>query len=128
MPTSFPALNELVKLLKDNPHIVIEIGAHTDQIGTEEYNNQLSEKRANAVVEYLQQQGIEKERLVAHGYGKSQPTKVDDYIENKNSFLKEGYVLTEGFVQSLPPEQQQICNQINRRCEFKVLKSTYKLF
>jgi len=128
MKESYPALNELVKLLKDNPHIVIEIGAHTDHVGTEEYNIQLSERRADAVVEYLQKQGIEKERLEAHGYGKSQPTKIDSYMENKYSFLKEGYILTDGFIETLPPEQKEICNQINRRCEFKVLKSTYKLF
>jgi peptidoglycan-associated lipoprotein len=128
MPESFPALDELAKLLRDNPHIVIEIGAHTDRSGTDEYNNQLSEKRAEAVVEYLKQQGIETERLQAHGYGKSQPAKVDSYMENKYKFLTEGTFLTEGFIQTLPAAQQETADQINRRCEFKVLKTTYKLF
>ena len=128
MPESYPALDELVKLLRDNPHIVIEIGAHTDRIGTDDYNNQLSEKRAEAVVEYLQQQGIEKGRLEAHGYGKSQPAKVDSYMEDKYKFLMEGFFLTEGFIETLPAEQKETADQINRRCEFKVLKTTYKLF
>jgi peptidoglycan-associated lipoprotein len=128
MPESSPALDELVKLLQDNPHIVIEIGAHTDRVGTDEYNNQLSEKRAQSVVEYLSQQGIEKDRLQAHGYGKSQPAKVDSYMEQQYKFLTEGYFLTEGFIQTLPADQQTTADQINRRCEFKVLKTTYKLF
>ena len=128
LPESYPALDELVKLMQDNPHIVVEIGAHTDRIGTEEYNNQLSEKRAKAVVEYLHGKGIEQERLVARGYGKNQPARVDSSMEEKNSFLSEGTNLTEGFIQSLPPDQQEKADQINRRCEFKVLKTTYKLF
>ena len=128
MPESSPALDELVKLLQDNPHIVIEIGAHTDRKGSDEYNNQLSEKRADAVVEYLKQQGIDTERLQAHGYGKSQPCKVDSYMEDKYAFLSEGTYLTEGFIETLPVEQQETADQINRRCEFKVLKTTYKLF
>jgi len=128
MPESFPALDELVKLLLDNPHIVIEIGAHTDRIGAEDYNNQLSEKRAQAVVAYLEEQGIEKDRLQAHGYGKSQPAKVDSYMEEKYPFLPEETFLTEGFIESLPAAQKETADQINRRCEFKVLKTTYKLF
>lgn len=125
---SFIALAELQKLLQDNPHIVIEIGAHTDRIGSDEYNLGLSEKRANSVVEYLQQKGIEKERLVAKGYGKSQPTKVDSYMQDKNNFLIEGAYIDEAFINSLTPQQQVIADQINRRCEFIVLKTTYKLF
>ncbi|MDD4921999.1 MAG: OmpA family protein [Bacteroidales bacterium] len=128
MPESTPALDELVKLLQDNPHITVEIGAHTDRVGTDEYNNTLSEKRAASVVEYLQQKGIEKERLEAHGYGKTQPARVDSYMENKNKFLTEGSFLTEDFIKTLPPLQQETADQINRRCEFKVLKTTYKLF
>lgn len=128
MPESFNSLNELLKLLQDNPHIVIEIGAHTDRIGSDEYNIKLSEMRALAVIEYLQQKGIEKERLVAKGYGKSQPSKIDSYMQDKNRFLIEGTYLEEGYILTLTPEQQAIADQINRRCEFKVLKTTYKLF
>ncbi len=128
MPESFTALNELLKLLQDNPHIVVEIGAHTDRIGTDEYNFYLSEQRAKSVTEYLKEHGIEEERLVAKGYGKTQPTKVDSYMQDKNRFLVEGTYLDEGYILSLTPEQQTVADQINRRCEFKVLKTTYKLF
>jgi peptidoglycan-associated lipoprotein len=127
-PESYPALEELIKIMQDNPHIVVEIGAHTDRIGTDEYNNELSGKRAEAVVEYLQTKGIEKARLEAHGYGKTQPAVVESYMQDKYRFLPEGSNLTEGFIESLPQAQQEAADQINRRCEFKVLKTTYKLF
>ncbi len=128
LPESFTALNELKKLLLDNPHIVIEIGAHTDRIGDEDYNFSLSEKRAASVVSYMVEQGIEKERLIAKGYGKSQPTKADSYITEKYPFLIEDAYLDEEYILTLTPDRQAIADQINRRCEFKVLKTTYKLF
>jgi len=127
-PESYPALAELIKILQDNPHIVVEIGAHTDRIGTDEVNDFISGKRAEAVVEYLSQQGIEKPRLESHGYGKNQPALVDSYMQDKYRFLPEGTNLTEGFIGTLPTDQQAVADQINRRCEFKVLKTTYKLF
>jgi peptidoglycan-associated lipoprotein len=128
LPESYPALNELVKIMLDNPHIVVEIGAHTDRVGTDEYNDYLSEKRAEAVVEYLIKQGIEKDRLDAKGYGKREPAMVDSYMHDKFLFLPEGTNLSEGYINTLNQEQQTIVDQINRRCEFKVLKTTYKLF
>jgi peptidoglycan-associated lipoprotein len=127
-PESGPALQELLKLLLDNPHITIEIGAHTDRKGDEEYNLKLSEKRAESVVNYLIKYGIDKERLSAQGYGKSKPAKVDKYMETNYPYLKEGSFLDESFVETLSLQQQEIADQINRRCEFKVLKTTYKLF
>lgn len=128
LPESAPALEELYKLLIDNPHIVVELGAHTDRKGGEEYNRNLSERRAQAVVQYLTQEGIEAERLVAKGYGKQMPAKVDSYMQDKHRFLKEGSYLEESFIEGLSPEQQDVADQINRRCEFKVLKTTFRLF
>ena len=128
LPESYPALAELIKIMLDNPHIVVEIGAHTDRVGTDEYNDFLSGKRAESVVNYLVQQGIERERLEAQGYGKNQPAVIDSYMHDKWLFFPEGTSLTEGYIQTLTPEQQTIADQVNRRCEFKVLKTTYKLF
>lgn len=128
LPESMPALVELHKLLLDNPHIVVEISAHTDRIGSDEYNTNLSGMRAQAVVDYLLSQGIDTERLVPKGYGKSQPVKVDERMTDTYRFLKEGTYLDEGYINTLTPEQQEIADQINRRSEFKVLKTTYKLF
>ena len=127
-PESGPALDELVKLLLDNPHVTIEIGAHTDRKGTEEYNENLSRKRAQSVVDYVVAAGIEAERLTAKGYGKSKPVKVTEAMATEYPFLKDGDILSEEFVETLSLPQQDVCDQINRRCEFKVLKTTYRLF
>lgn len=64
---------ELVKLLQDNPQLIIEIGSHTDDVGSNEYNQKLSQQRAESVVNYLIGKGIPKERMLARGYGESKP-------------------------------------------------------
>ncbi len=128
-PESSTALDKLVKILNDNPNITIEIGAHTDRIGSAEGNLQLSGKRAQSVVDYLIKKGIESERLTAKGYGKTQPVTVDKSIQKKYNFLKIGDVLDEEFIENLPiDEQKNIADSINRRTEFRVLKTTYKMY
>ena len=128
MPESKPALDELYKLLMDNPHVTIEISAHTDRKGTDAYNEKLSQRRAQSVVDYLIRAGIEEERLTAHGYAKTRPTRVTAEMAAAYPFLKEGDVLDEAFVDQLTPQQQDQADALNRRCEFKVLKTTYRLF
>lgn len=127
-PESSTSLDKLVKLLNDNPNITIEIGAHTDKVGSAEGNLALSGKRAESVVDYLIKAGIEAERLTAKGYGKTQPITVDKALAAKHSFLREGDVLDEEFIDKLPADQQEIANQSNRRTEFRVLKTTYKMY
>jgi peptidoglycan-associated lipoprotein len=113
----------------DNPNITIEIGAHTDRVGSEEGNLQLSGKRAQSVVDYLIKKGIEAERLTAKGYGKSQPVTVDKVIQKQYPFLKVGEVLTEEFIEGLSDEKEkELADSINRRTEFRVLKTTYKMY
>ncbi len=68
-----PTLNELAKILKLNPSIKIELGSHTDCRGNDEYNANLSQQRAQSVVDYLQSKGIANARLFAKGYGESNP-------------------------------------------------------
>jgi len=121
------ALNELIELLEINPNVTIELSAHTDRKGSEVYNERLSLRRAESVVNYLINNGIAKNRLVAAGYGKLQPKVVTKNIVKNYDFLKEGDVLTEEFILRLTPEQQEIADQINRRTEFKVLSITYGL-
>jgi peptidoglycan-associated lipoprotein len=70
-PDAEPSLNNLVKILKENP-VSIELGSHTDCRGSEEYNRVLSQKRAESAVRYIVQQGIDPGRIIAKGYGKSQ--------------------------------------------------------
>lgn len=127
-PASEKALQELVQVLKDNPNITIELSSHTDYVGDNQFNKILSEKRAQSVVDYLIKHGIEKERLTAVGYGEEQPVVVDENLVQKYPFLKLGQPLTESYILTLTPEQQEIANQINRRTEFKVLKTTYNLY
>ena len=92
-PESASALDELVVLLKENPNVTIELSAHTDYKGSAEYNKRLSQRRAESVVKYLTEHGIEKE-----------------------------------YVKTLKDDEQEQCNQLNRRTEFRVLRTTYGLF
>ena len=127
-PASEAGLQALVKLLNDNPNITIELAAHTDFVGDSVANRILAEKRAESVVNYLIKNGIESERLTPVGYGESKPVIVDAALNKKYPFLPVGQVLDEQFINTLPVMQQEDCKQINRRTEFKVLKTTYKLY
>ncbi|MCQ2058530.1 MAG: OmpA family protein [Bacteroidaceae bacterium] len=127
-PESNASLLELVELLQNNPYVTIEIGAHTDCAGSEAYNENLSEKRAKNVVAFLISNGIEAERLTAKGYGESVPKIVTKSMAEKSAFLQVGDTLSESFIQRLPAERQEICNQLNRRTEFKVLRTTYGMY
>lgn len=121
------ALNELIELLKINPNVTIELSSHTDRKGSVAYNQSLSQRRAQSVIDYLIEHGIAKDRLEATGYGKLQPKVVTKAITKQYNFLQEGDILTEDFILQLPIEQQEIADQINRRTEFRVLSITYGL-
>lgn len=127
-PESEEALDELVKLLADNPNITIEMASHTDRVGTEEYNLDLSERRAKAVIDYLISKGIAPERLQHQGYGKSRPKVVTKRVNKLYPQFKEGDVLTEEYISNLPPEDQEAADQVNRRTEFHVLSVDYQMF
>lgn len=88
-------LNRLVALMVENPSIRIEIGGHTDNVGSDEYNQKLSENRAKSVVDYLIENGINKGRLEWKGYGEASPIAGNDTPEGR---------------------------QQNRRTEFKIIK------
>ena len=126
--SSTAALNELVAMLEQNPNITIELGAHCDNRGEDDYNQRLSQARAEAVVSYLVSKGIEKERLTAVGYGESEPKEVNKKVAEQYEFLEEGDSLTEEFINTLENEQQELCHQLNRRTEFRVIRTTYGLY
>jgi OOP family OmpA-OmpF porin len=93
---SFPILDAVAATLEGNPDIqLIEIQGHTDERGNDEYNLQLSDKRAKAVMQYLAEKGIDENRLTAQGYGETQPL---DRKKNEEAYAK------------------------NRRVEFLILK------
>ena len=127
-PESKKALDEMIKMLNDNPNVTIELGAHTDRKGSEQYNERLAQRRAQSVVDYLIAGGIAQDRLEAKGYGESVPKTINKKMAKNYDFLNEGDVLTEEFIDKLTPEQQEIADQINRRTEFKVLRTNYNLF
>jgi OmpA-OmpF porin, OOP family len=95
-PESFVELDRVVALLNENPAIVIELSAHTDSKGADDYNMKLSDNRARSVMEYVLSKGIAPERLSSHGYGETKPVVANDTDENR---------------------------QLNRRCEFKIVKN-----
>lgn len=126
-PESKTALNELIAVLHDNPNVTIEMASHTDRWGSDAYNINLSERRAKSVVDYLVENGISRDRLQPHGYGKSRPKTVTKRIARLYPQFKEGDILTEEFIKTLSEEDQQAADQINRRTEFSVLSPTYNM-
>lgn len=127
-PASTQALDKLVALLKENSHVTIELSAHCDYKGNSEYNKRLSQRRAQSVVDYLIAHGIEKDRLTPVGYGKERPKTIRRKLTEKYPWLKKDDVLTQDFILKQTREHQEICNQLNRRTEFTVLRTTYKMF
>lgn len=126
-PESKTALNELIAVLHDNPNVTIEMASHTDRWGSDAYNINLSERRAKSVVDYLVENGISRDRLQPHGYGKSRSKTVTKRIARLYPQFKEGDILTEEFIKTLSEEDQQAADQINRRTEFSVLSLTYNM-
>ena len=125
-PESEVALDKLIETLNDNPNITIELSAHTDFRGTDAGNINLSQRRAQSVVDYLIRKGIKTERLTAKGYGEAVPKTVTKRIAQKYSFLKEKDILNKDFIDHFETnEQKEEAHQINRRTEFKVLKTDY---
>ncbi|MEI8225483.1 MAG: OmpA family protein [Bacteroidota bacterium] len=126
-PESMVSLDKLVETLIDNENVTIELMSHTDSRDTEEYNQDLSQKRAQVVVQYLIDKGIEPKRLSPKGYGESTPKIVDAVINAQNPFLKTGTALSEQYINTLAnDEQKEIAHQINRRTEFRVLRTDYE--
>jgi len=126
-PESMVSLDRLVETLVDNPNVTIELMSHTDSRDTEEYNLDLSQKRAQSAVQYLISKNIAPERLSAKGYGESTPKVVDAQLAKQYHMFREGAVLNEAFINSLPTEEvKEIAHQINRRTEFRVLRTDYE--
>lgn len=128
LPESKSALDSLVMMLNENPNITIELSAHTDYRGSDEYNKKLSQKRAESVVAYLIAHGIAADRLTPVGYGEERPKTIRKKVAERYPWLKENDVLTEELILKLKPQEQETANALNRRTEFKVLRTTYNMF
>jgi peptidoglycan-associated lipoprotein len=120
------SLDSLVTIMKDNERIIVELRAHTDNRGSDAVNMDLSQRRAQAVVDYLIQNGIDEGRLEAVGFGESDPKTVDEPLVRQHPFLRTGQKLDEKFILSLRDEsQQEICHALNRRTEMQVIRNDY---
>jgi peptidoglycan-associated lipoprotein len=124
-PESMVSLDKLIEILNDNPNVTIELGSHTDYIGNDATNMELSQKRAQSVVNYLIEKGIADDRLTAKGYGESKPKEIDEKVNEQYTFLPVGSTVTEALIKTLTADQQEFANQINRRTEFRVLRTDY---
>jgi peptidoglycan-associated lipoprotein len=125
-PESTVSLDKLVETLNDNPNIVIELGSHTDSRGNDDFNLDLSNRRARSVVNYLISKGIAQDRLVSKGYGETMPKVVDKRDHEAYPFLPEGVQLTESYINSIQDEDlRELAHFLNRRTEFKVLSTEY---
>ncbi|MCM1451912.1 MAG: OmpA family protein [Clostridium sp.] len=127
-PESKEALDELAQVLRDNPNVTIEMASHTDRHGSDQYNIDLSSRRAKSVIDYLISVGISPDRLQSQGYGESRPKAITKKLAKAYPQFKEGDVLTEDFILTLSPEDQDAADQINRRTEFQVLSIDYRMY
>lgn len=121
-PESSAPLDSLISLLNQNPEANVELRAHTDRIGDEAYNLDLSQRRAKSVADYLTKGGIDKNRLSSTGYGKKLPMKVTKKLNRLYPQFEIGQLLDELFIENLPEEDRIIADQINRRTEIQVIE------
>ena len=126
-PESMVALDLLVETLEDNPNITIELMSHTDIRPFRTMTNlELSQLRAQSVVDFLISKGIQADRLVARGYGPEVPRVVDERIKAQYDFLQVMDTLTRDYIDKLRNDQiREVAHQLNRRTEFRVLRTDY---
>ena len=127
-PESKTALDEMVQVMRDNPHITIEMASHTDRHGSEQYNINLSQRRAQSVIDYLIKAGVAPDRLQAQGYGKSRPKTITKKLAREFPQFTEGTELTPEYIETLSPADRDAADQINRRTEFQVLSTNYQMY
>ena len=131
-PESTEALDKLVEMMNENPNITIELSAHCDYRGNDDYNQRLSQRRAESVVRYLIQHGVARDRLTAVGYGESRPKIITKKLAetllagDPKVKVHETDTLTETYILAFnDKDAQEVLNALNRRTEFRVLRTTY---
>ena len=120
------SLQGLIKTLDENETIKIELASHTDSRGTDESNDILSQKRAESVVNYLIERGIDPDRLVAKGYGERVPRRLNKDVVKDGFLFKAGTLLSQSFVDSLATKPaQEAAYALNRRTEFRIISKDF---
>ncbi|MEM1214369.1 MAG: OmpA family protein [Bacteroidota bacterium] len=116
-------LNLIYNLMTEYSDMKVELGSHTDSRGNDDYNMNLSQRRAESARRWLMRKGIARARIVAQGYGETVPKVIDSVQNVKNPFLAVDDILTEEYIEALPEEEQrEAAFQLNRRTEFKILE------
>lgn len=116
-------LKVVQELMQEYPEMKIELGSHTDNRGEDNYNEDLSQRRAESARRWLVRNGVSRDRIEAKGYGENQPQTVTEKVAAQNDFLNEGDVLTIGYIDSLETEEQkEVAHLLNRRTEFKIIE------
>lgn len=122
-PEFVDTLNKIVKILKDNPTMTVNIGAHTDSRGKDDYNQRLSEGRAKKVVAYVVSQGVDQARIKTTGYGETEPRVLEYDIDG----FKKGTKLDDAFINSLKTEdERERAHKLNRRVSLRKIDDSYK--
>ncbi|MEZ5042381.1 MAG: DUF1573 domain-containing protein [Saprospiraceae bacterium] len=116
-------LQVVKELMSEYPDMKIELGSHTDIVGNDDYNERLSQARAESARRWLVREGVSRARIEVKGYGEKVPQTVSARMAANYPFLKEGDILTEAYINALTDKsQQEIAHAINRRTEFKILE------
>jgi peptidoglycan-associated lipoprotein len=118
-------LDEFIVFLKDNPNVKIELGSHTDAVGTIPDNDILSKRRAESAVEYIVTKGgFDRNKIIPQGYGELVPKVVTKELAEEYDFLKEGDELNEAFINKFKDKKtRDLLHQINRRTEIRILSN-----
>ncbi|MCX6272108.1 MAG: OmpA family protein [Bacteroidetes bacterium] len=120
------SLQGLITILEANPTLTIELGSHTDTRASDTYNDTLSQKRAQSVVDYLVSRGIDQDRLLAKGYGEKVNRVINKEIVREGFTFPEGTLLNDEYINKLPSKNiQEAAHQLNRRTEFRVLSMNF---
>ncbi len=119
------SLRGLLKIMQDNPTLVIELRSHTDYRPIPMTNDTLSQRRAESCVRFLIQSGVDPERLVAKGYAERVPRVLETDKVSRTFTFKKGTKLDKAYIEKLPKNQQEAAHDLNRRTEFLILRDDY---
>lgn len=134
LPEFIPdSLTQILRILNENPHLVVEIGAHTDSRGSDDYNRKLADRRAKWIVDWLVKKGgVEAERLVAKGYGEDIPRELTRNFKGLKSgrIFTKGLKMTDEVINGLKEKEGENAfedaHTLNRRVTMKILREDFK--
>ena len=122
-PEAEPDLQFILELMNQYPEMIVEMRSHTDYRGEDDYNERLSQRRAESARNWLIAKGIDADRIVAKGYGEKIPQTITGRMSTAKDLFEVGVVLSAGFIDSLASEDtRELAHDFNRRTEFKIIE------